>query len=177
MFEAVEVYIKTDMEWSSGLETTSAKLPADIIEWQKQDQVAFWKSKALVLELENRMLRQHLKDVYAKSIEDYINEGEIDEEYPVSPTENVYIEKCYEKKVKNYNGSKGNKKKQSYKKGSCEVVSANFPEYTNRSDELKKLYGEKSQKIIGMETALQLNYERHLEKTKAFHWPNLPLNL
>lgn len=71
--EPVEVVDSVNMNWSSTLATTSAQLPADIIEWQKLDQMAYWKSRALGLELENRMLRQHLKNAYSKSIEDYIN--------------------------------------------------------------------------------------------------------
>lgn len=72
LVKKTELVDSVNMDRSSALGTASTQLPADVTEWQKLDQIAFWKSRALGLELENRMLRQHLKNTYAKTIEDYI---------------------------------------------------------------------------------------------------------
>lgn len=166
--EAVELFDITDMEWSPGVDNNSSRLPIEIVEWQKRDQIAFWKSKALSLELENKMLRQHLRNVYAKTIE----------EYTVNNQECLENGQPNQINVENYNNIKPStpKVKEAKATENFELVKANFPECKNRSEELKKIYGEKSPKILGMETALQLNYERHFEKSKPSYWPHLPLN-
>lgn len=172
--EAVGVFDLMDMEWSSGVEAMpSVELPTEIIEWQKRDQIAYWKSKALSLELENRMLRQHLRDVYAKTVEEYASYNAMNQECLQDTIEHSVQENGGQAETCNKNDIK---QKQSNKIKKIEVIAPNFPEHKSRSDELKKLYGENSPKILGMETALQLNYERHLEKSKASYWPNIPLN-
>ncbi|EFA02533.1 hypothetical protein TcasGA2_TC008238 [Tribolium castaneum] len=132
----------TDMEW------TPVSSPAtEVAEWHKQEQIAYWKSRALSFEFENKMLIRHLRNVYAKQTEDYANymkeQGQIEdkdsETRPILPTEPV--------------GKK-------------------------RREEMDKLYGKKASKIMGMETAVQLNYDLHLEDAgKLAHWPHTPLNL
>ncbi|XP_064214715.1 gem-associated protein 8 [Tribolium castaneum] len=132
----------TDMEW------TPVSSPAtEVAEWHKQEQIAYWKSRALSFEYENKMLIRHLRNVYAKQTEDYANyvkeQGQIEdkdsETRPILPTEPV--------------GKK-------------------------RREEMDKLYGKKASKIMGMETAVQLNYDLHLEDAgKLAHWPHTPLNL
>lgn len=170
MCQEVEFFGITDMEWPSGTGTTSAGLPVEIVEWQKRDQIAYWKSKALTLELENKMLRQHLRDVYAKTVEDYAAYNQMNHEYLEDGTHSNNEDK-HAKHTKSDKVSFNVKKE----KIEAKSITPNFPEYKNRSEELKNFYGDKSPKILGMETALQLNYERHLEKSKASHWPNLPL--
>ncbi|KAM9320040.1 gem-associated protein 8 [Gastrophryne carolinensis] len=43
--------------------------------------------------------------------------------------------------------------------------------------EMKKLYGEDAAKIQGMETAIQLNFDRHCDKKQPKYWPIIPLKL
>lgn len=168
--DAVEVFDIIDMDWSAGVGNNTSQLPAEIIEWQKRDQIAFWKSKALSLELENKMLRQHLRNVYAKTIQDY-------DVYNHECLENGQPEQLNQEYSNFTKASKSNGREENIKTiEECEIVKPNFPECKNRSEELRKIYGDKAPKILGMETALQLNYERHLEKSKPSHWPNLPLN-
>ncbi|XP_072270991.1 gem-associated protein 8 [Pyxicephalus adspersus] len=46
-----------------------------------------------------------------------------------------------------------------------------------RRIEMKKLYGEDAAKIQGMETAIQLNFDRHCDKKQPKYWPIIPLKL
>ncbi|KAG8451927.1 hypothetical protein GDO86_003931 [Hymenochirus boettgeri] len=46
-----------------------------------------------------------------------------------------------------------------------------------RRAEMKKLYGEDAATIQGMETAMQLNFDRHCDKKQPKYWPIIPLRL
>ncbi|XP_063903834.1 gem-associated protein 8-like [Zophobas morio] len=136
----------TDMEWSSFVPASSI----EVAEWHKHEQIAYWKSRALSLEYENKMLLQHIRNVYAKQTEDYANylkdqgHEQIEEASPVE-------EKREETRE---------------------------PVGKKRREEMEQLYGAKASKIMGMETAVQLNYDLHLEDAgKLSHWPHTPLNL
>ena len=42
-------------------------------------------------------------------------------------------------------------------------------------DEMNLLYGKKSAMIRGMETAMQLSFERNCDKLNPVYWPVIPL--
>ncbi|KAL1021917.1 hypothetical protein UPYG_G00019870 [Umbra pygmaea] len=46
-----------------------------------------------------------------------------------------------------------------------------------RGAEMKKLYGENAAKIQGMETAMQLTFDRNCDKKQPKYWPVIPLKL
>ncbi|KAG8587160.1 hypothetical protein GDO81_005591 [Engystomops pustulosus] len=46
-----------------------------------------------------------------------------------------------------------------------------------RRIEMKKLYGDDAAQIQGMETAMQLNFDRHCDKKQPKYWPIIPLKL
>ncbi|KAK1167825.1 gem-associated protein 8-like [Acipenser oxyrinchus oxyrinchus] len=46
-----------------------------------------------------------------------------------------------------------------------------------RMAEMKKLYGEDAAKIQGMETAMQLTFDRNCDKKQPKYWPVIPLKL
>ncbi|XP_056412223.1 gem-associated protein 8 isoform X2 [Hyla sarda] len=46
-----------------------------------------------------------------------------------------------------------------------------------RRIEMNKLYGEDAAQIQGMETAMQLNFDRHCDKKQPKYWPIIPLKL
>ena len=46
-----------------------------------------------------------------------------------------------------------------------------------RTAEMKELYGNGAAMIHGMETAMQLNFDRNLDLKQPKHWPHLPLNI
>ncbi|XP_046693552.1 gem-associated protein 8 isoform X3 [Silurus meridionalis] len=46
-----------------------------------------------------------------------------------------------------------------------------------RSAEMKKLYGKDAAKIQGMETAMQLNFDRNCDRKQPKYWPVIPLKL
>ncbi|XP_036397019.1 gem-associated protein 8 [Megalops cyprinoides] len=46
-----------------------------------------------------------------------------------------------------------------------------------RGAEMKKLYGENAAKIMGMETAMQLNFDRNCDRKQPRYWPVIPLKL
>ncbi|RZC34739.1 GEMIN8 domain containing protein [Asbolus verrucosus] len=139
---AITVFDITDMDWAPFVSTTST----EVTEWHKQEQIAYWKSRALSLEYENRMLLRHIRNVYAKQTEDYANYVKGQQQIEEAPS----------------------------------AKSASFvePAGKKRREEMEKLYGKKASKIMGMETAVQLNYDLHLEDAgKLPHWPHTPLNL
>lgn len=145
--EGITVVDITDMEWTPVSFTTT-----EVTEWHKQEQIAYWKSRALSLEYENKMLIKHLRNVYAKQTEDYVNytkeQGEI---------EDVAVEE---------------------ERKNVPRLVVPEPVGKKRREEMEKLYGKKTSKIMGMETAVQLNYDLHLEDAgKLAHWPHTPLNL
>ncbi|KAG5877009.1 hypothetical protein JTB14_021905 [Gonioctena quinquepunctata] len=158
---AVELFDISDMDWASS--SSPPTLPQEILEWQRQDQIAYWKSRAISMEYENQMLKQHLRNVYAQTIEEYsqskqLHESDIPEfQEPTAEIPEVASEKSKEK--------------------TTVVIDPNTPNIKQRVEEMNGLYGEKAQKIMGMETALQLNYERHLEHSKPVYWPSLPFKL
>lgn len=46
-----------------------------------------------------------------------------------------------------------------------------------RTAEMKKLYGEDAAKIQGMETAMQLTFDRNCDRKQPRYWPVIPLKL
>ncbi|KAL1489359.1 hypothetical protein ABEB36_014272 [Hypothenemus hampei] len=136
------------------------QLPDEVTEWQKLDQIAYWKSKAITLEIENKMLKQHLRHFYTQQIDFYgksqdwqkISAAEDSTEIPQSSTSITNHEVSHK-------------------------VLPKEPIGKNRLEEMQKIYGERAPKIMGMETALELNYERLLEEESRIFWPNLPLKL
>lgn len=46
-----------------------------------------------------------------------------------------------------------------------------------RGAEMKKLYGKDAPKIIAMETAMQLTFDRNCDLKKPKYWPVIPLKL
>ncbi|KAJ8410136.1 hypothetical protein AAFF_G00211770 [Aldrovandia affinis] len=46
-----------------------------------------------------------------------------------------------------------------------------------RGAEMKKLYGEEAAKIQGMETAMQLTFDRNCDRKQPKYWPVIPLKL
>ncbi|CAG9854518.1 unnamed protein product [Phyllotreta striolata] len=150
---AVQLVEINDMDWSPVKQPSN--LPVEISEWHKQEQIAYWKSKAISLEFENRMLKQHLRNVYAQTIID-----------------NASIEEAVEPPVEN-------EKKKNHRKTPVEEVLPNLPtrESKYRLEEMKKIYGDRAEKLISMETGLQLNFERLSDESKPAFWPTLPLKL
>lgn len=150
---AVEVVEINDMDWKTT--QFSSHLPVEIVDWHKQEQIAYWKSRAVSLELENRMLKQHLRNVYAQTIVDSLNLEESANEEPVAECSNKKKDKIIKEVIPNLPK----------------------PEFKNRMEEMRKIYGDRAEKLICMETGIQLNYERTLEEHKPAFWPTLPLNL
>nr|XP_023029472.1 gem-associated protein 8-like [Leptinotarsa decemlineata] len=146
-------------EMDSAPSSSHQTLPSEVIEWQRQDQLSYWKSRAISLEYENQMLRQHLRNVYAKTVEVQfqgypLNETVSETNEITSTADKRKSEKCEEEEV---------------------VVLPNIPNVKQRTEEMSELYGEKAQILIGMETAMQLNYEKHSENSNPVLWPNYPL--
>ncbi|CAH1987805.1 unnamed protein product [Acanthoscelides obtectus] len=160
LFTSIQIFDPADMEWTSV--NSGQALPSEILEWQNRDQIAYWKSRAISLEYENRMLKQHLRNVYAQTIEDYSKQCEMEDD-----DSGKYSNRSEEK----------NRQKKASCRTKKKLVTPNLPESKQRADDMKKLYGDKSQKIMGMETAMQLDFERCKEQGKPSYWPNLPLKL
>ncbi|KAJ8922558.1 hypothetical protein NQ315_007588 [Exocentrus adspersus] len=165
---AVEVVDISGMEWAPSC--SSSDLPVEVAEWQKQDQIAYWKSRAISLELENRMLHEHLRNVYAQTIQDW-------RQSTIHPETNTEEEEEGEDEQEQQAKHAPRSRKKSNLSNTNRPVSPKEPCGKNRLEEMKKIYGDKAQKIMGMETALQLNYEKQIEVLKPSHWPSMPLRL
>ncbi|VEN33938.1 unnamed protein product [Callosobruchus maculatus] len=162
LLTSIQIFDPVEMEWTSM--NSAQSLPSEILEWQNKDQVAYWKSRAISLEFENQMLRQHLRNVYAQTIQDNSKQYEVDDDDSG--------------KCSNDSTERDNQKNKSFKnKDKKQLVAPNLPECKQRVQEMQKLYGDKAQKIMGMETAMQLGFERCKEQAEPNYWPNLPLNL
>lgn len=46
-----------------------------------------------------------------------------------------------------------------------------------RTSEMKKLYGKDAAKILAMEAAMQLNFDRNCDLKQPKYWPVIPLKL
>lgn len=136
----------------------------DVAKWYQEEQVVYWKSRAISLQLENQMLHEHVRNMYLKQIDDY----------------ELYLkEKNRQNCVIHTKGIQENKHK-------VEKKEQNFIESNiipvkqlaeQRQTEMKDLYQEMAPKIIGMETAVQLNYNMQVSRHKPHYWPNIPLKL
>lgn len=134
-----------------------------------QDQIAFWKSRAFSLEMENSMLRLHLRNVYAQRIEEY----EKSKDWQRGEQNNLAYSKNDVAQQFDETGNSNTPKEVPDKKN----VVPKEPIGKNRLKEMEKIYGDMAPKIMGMETAMELNYQRHAEKGSHIYWPNIPLKL
>ncbi|XP_049940586.1 gem-associated protein 8-like [Schistocerca serialis cubense] len=58
-----------------------------------------------------------------------------------------------------------------------DTVPPKNPVGQQRIEEMKLLYGKAAPMIMGMETALQLSFDRNVDKLQPRMWPNIPLKL
>lgn len=153
--EALSEFDVTDMSAATSVDPLK-----DVAEWHRREQLAYWKSRALSLELENRMLHECLRNSYAKQVWDYEN---------------------YVKNRGKGEGAPGGEKKEREANGEGKNEDDKLPPREGvgegRRREMKRLYGGMAPKITGMETAVQLNYELQVDQHKPPYWPNIPLNL
>lgn len=133
----------------------------DVAEWQNRHQVAYWKSRALAAEYQNQMLLQHLRNAYVKQIDDcaaYLEQnGHTDDTMEGDGTENEAIEES----------------------GAVEdpTTKAPNPLFPKYKEDMTTLYGDRSSMIIGMETAVQLNFDYWMNKFRPAYWPSVAINV
>lgn len=154
---ASEIYITDNM--AAGNCDNQMKEVAD---WEKQNQLAYWKSRALSLELENTILHRCLRNSYAKQVWDY----------------ETYM-KTHD--AANIDGENNATKENEMEEKESIEKNENLPPKEGLREEVRnvmeRLYGRMAPKIIGMETAVQLNYELQVDQHKPPYWPNIALNL
>ncbi|GJQ84554.1 hypothetical protein Trydic_g20049 [Trypoxylus dichotomus] len=147
----------TDMNNVTNLtQEHSLKPPQEVAEWQYHHQLAYWKSRAISLEYENRMLHSHIKKMCTQEIQDYIDVVKEGNEYVQANEENVSSSE--------YEATDNSGESPDNNEGLAQV-------------DKKLLYGEMESKINAMETAMKVNYNLQLERHKSQLWPNIPLNL
>ncbi|KAF7283168.1 hypothetical protein GWI33_001231 [Rhynchophorus ferrugineus] len=149
------------------------RLPEEISEWEKQEQIAYWKSRAISLEMENKMLHQHLRNVYAQQVEYYQNSSL---EYTEQENNNKDTDTHDKNNSKSHTQRLKNKGKPD-EITKTEKVLPKEPKGKNRLNEMKGIYGDMAPKIMGMETAIDLNFERLKEEGTYINWPNIPIKL
>ncbi|KAF2902842.1 hypothetical protein ILUMI_03336 [Ignelater luminosus] len=173
------------MQWEVPPKPLSGPPPMlqEVATWQAQHQIAYWKSRALAVEYENRMLHRILRETQIKQVEDYIENMKLqNEEYKGRPKRRVLGSKRNETE-KNQNqerdfthcGSKRPEKDETERKQYW--APPTDQEIRERQMRMTTLYGNMASKISGMETAVELNYELYKEKNNPQFWPNIPLRL
>lgn len=160
-FHAVATVDVTRMECTD--DNQVAQHLTDVAEWHRIEQVAYWKSRAISLQLENKMLYEHIKNVYAKQINDYEQSKKDQNQHS-----NVLLDTCE---------SNPPICEENCIIDDIEKLPPKEQVSEQKQSEMKKLYGEMAPKITGMETAVQLNYNRQITRDKPHHWPNIPLKL
>lgn len=128
------------------------------------------------------MLRQHLRDVYAQDLHVNENNKNCEQLLFANTTDNYSKHSKFKLEYKedtNKNLTQGSTEDLfSTSAHVCKnKVLLKNPDGKNRLDEMEKIYGNVAPKIMGMETAIELNYERLVEEGSAGHWPMLPIKL
>lgn len=179
--------------------------------WQQEDEVAFWKARAVSLEYENKMLHKHIKQMYigmiSQNTEATLDYNEYEEQYneeDYGETEESRLDDTLEepgeiyhdceqaiqddiedeefnKESKEFRKKRDEERAKAKKKVDSEDEEESKPPEAQlskiREEKMKQMYGEAWRKIMGMETAIQLNYELTVERDNVKYWPCLPINM
>lgn len=172
----------------------------EIDDWHNKHQVAYWKSRAISLEFENRMLLRHIRDMYAKQIEDYAlnnenkeilvgggeNNSNLNYERGIEygrdevDTDEEVGEEREDEEEEIEDDDRENEKDETDGFLNFETGSSwkppDEPSGVRKKKEMLEMYGERGTAISGMETALQLNFDLLQERFKPVLWPNIPFN-
>ncbi|XP_077287125.1 uncharacterized protein LOC143911906 [Arctopsyche grandis] len=166
-----------------------------IISWQYQHQIAYWKSKATALSYENKVLHSIIRDLYKnkgnfpasndrvrkhqnqhiKKRVEICNDEEESENYDIVLSEEMlaFLQKSAEHRLQRDQ----EKKSLQDKIEASKTAPPEEPFDKKRFTEMKSLYGSSADKIIGLETSLQLNFDQYVDSNNPVHWPNIPLVL
>lgn len=150
----------------------------------------FWKSKALSLQYENRMLMKHIEDLYRQIIEsknpvDNQNQNFTETQQPISANNEEYYDEEYEEYENcdefemedNLDVQDTYVKKTKKEEEICIEQPKVIENKKQRESEMKLLYGKSYRKIMGMETVVQMQYDVLIDKEKINYWPVLPIKL
>lgn len=169
-----------------------------VISWQYQHQIAYWKSKAIALSYENKVLHTIVKDLYknkslSETFEPYeastykqnerrkkksknkSNDHDDAEEYDFVLSEEMvaFLQKSAEHRLQRDQEKKKLQETIEAEKCAPPLESADSRRHKSR----KILYGSNVDKIICLETCLQLNFDNYIDSNNPVHWPNIPLVL
>lgn len=144
------------------------------IDWQQRHNVAWWKSRCLALEEENKILRNKLyEQANTTPLIPVVNDD------PIEKTNNETLEFQIDNDMVQFLEQSIRHKMELKKKRDDEHkedLSNNLP--VKNCDGIKNstlLYGSACQKIMAMETALQASIDYHKDHEKCCFWPNIPL--
>lgn len=153
-----------EMQWDSPPNPITGAPPmlAEVASWQAQHQITYWKSRALAVEYENRILHRILRETQIKQVEDYI--------------ENMELQNTEYKRIENIKQHNHERRRRPTKEPEHHAPPTD-QERNERQERMMTLYGKMAPRISGMETALELNYEQYEEKYNPPFWPNIPLRL
>lgn len=121
--------------------------------WSLQQELVHWKSRAISLEYENRMLHEHIRNLYRSYVGKRIRENPLKRqplETQNCPSDNMVLDTEEEslKEEQDVNGQK-----------------------------MQEMYGSMASKINAMEIAMQIGYNLEIEKYNPPYWPCIPLKL
>ena len=119
--------------------------------WSLQQELVHWKSRAISLEYENRMLHEHIKNVYRNLVSIRVREDPNARRQPMEPQESPMAL-------------------------ATEEEPPTEPRDVDRH-QMRELYGSMASKINAMEIAMQIGYNLEIEKYDPPYWPCVPLKL
>ncbi|XP_015113175.1 gem-associated protein 8 [Diachasma alloeum] len=158
-------------------------------DWQQKHNIAWWRSRCIALEHENRILRSKVRELaqhsnyneayptpsnsHYNALNNSSEEGNL--EFHVDEDMLNFLEQSIRHKMEL------KKSRESEKFGSgvndendCPLVFREIQDH-EKLENAQELYGSAASRIIAMETALQVTVDRHKDRAKPRYWPNIPL--
>lgn len=174
--------------------------------WQLKHQVAYWKSKAIALEYENKLLHDIIRksggnvlsredntpiscsdneetdELVSNESENEIEQEEVQEVY--EDGDFVVSEEFIQFLRENKKFRDDAKRERERLKAEQRVEEKNIkdmesapPELAeNPHDNLQRLYGDDSDRIAALESSLRSQYISFCDREKPMFWPNIPFN-
>ncbi|XP_063990212.1 gem-associated protein 8-like [Diachasmimorpha longicaudata] len=193
----IEVRSANRRKIASGHEEMDFSMTADTFwenykvaqDWQQKHNVAWWRSRCIALEHENRILRSKVRELtqhsnynepstpsnsHYNSLNNSSDEGNL--EFHVDEDMLNFLEQSIRHKME-LKKSRESETADSRlnNEGDCPPVIREIQDH-EKMENAQELYGSAATRIIGMETALQVMVDRHKDQAKPHYWPNIPLN-
>ncbi|KAG6454629.1 hypothetical protein O3G_MSEX008795 [Manduca sexta] len=157
--------------------------------WQLKHQIAYWKSKAVALEYENKLLHDVIKKNCMKTWSDdnqtvESSQSSVKSESESEDDENDEFEVSEEfiqflKANSMYKEDAKRERERLKAQTLVEEKSMEFediPETVNSFEKWKELYGKDWRRIAALEMSMKCSFIQENDKQNSMYWPNIPFN-